>query len=222
VNGVVGQLLPLAVGVAISPVPIIAVILMLLAPKARSTGAGFLVGWLAGITLVTLVFTAFAGATSLGDPSSSSDTSTTRLVLGLVLLALAARRWRSRPAPGEDAPLPGWMRAVDRMGAGRAVGLGFALSALNPKNIVLCAGGGLAIAEGGLTTAEAATSVVLFVLVAACTVLLPVGAYLVAPTRMRGPLDELRVWLEHNNAAVMAVLLLVFGVVLVGQGVGGY
>jgi len=34
-GGVIGDLLPTALGVAISPVPIIAVILMLLAPRAR-------------------------------------------------------------------------------------------------------------------------------------------------------------------------------------------
>ncbi|GAA4234139.1 hypothetical protein GCM10022254_38320 [Actinomadura meridiana] len=46
---VIGDVLPLAVGVAISPIPIIAVILMLLTPWARATGLGFLGGWTAGI-----------------------------------------------------------------------------------------------------------------------------------------------------------------------------
>jgi hypothetical protein len=38
---VIGDLLPLGLGVAISPVPIIAVILMLLAPRAGAASAGF-------------------------------------------------------------------------------------------------------------------------------------------------------------------------------------
>jgi hypothetical protein len=45
-GAVVGDPLPLAVGVAVSPVPIIAVILMLLAPRASGTSAGFGLGWL--------------------------------------------------------------------------------------------------------------------------------------------------------------------------------
>ena len=39
---------------------------------------------------------------------------------------------------------------------------------------------------------------------------------------MRGPLESLRVWLVHNNAIVMAVLLLVIGVVLIGKGIGSF
>jgi hypothetical protein len=41
-GSVIGDFLPQALGVAISPVPIIATILMLLAPKAGATSVGFL------------------------------------------------------------------------------------------------------------------------------------------------------------------------------------
>jgi len=37
---------------------------------------------------------------------------------------------------------------------------------------------------------------------------------------MRGPLDGMKAWLQANNATVMAVLLLVIGVGLIGQGIG--
>ena len=39
--------------------------------------------------------------------------------------------------------------------------------------------------------------------------------------RLRGPLDELKEWLQAHNAAVMSVLLLVIGAVLIGKGIGG-
>ena len=42
---VIGEILPLALGIAISPIPIIAAILMLLSPRARTTSVGFLLGW---------------------------------------------------------------------------------------------------------------------------------------------------------------------------------
>ena len=45
--------------------------------------------------------------------------------------------------------------------------------------------------------------------------------YLAAKQRMAQPLTELRGWLTQNNATVMAVLLLVFGAVLLGKGIGG-
>jgi hypothetical protein len=43
--------------------------------------------------------------------------------------------------------------------------------------------------------------------------------FLAASARMRPPLEELRAWLTPNNAVVMAVLLLVIGVDLTGQGI---
>ena len=50
-GALIGDLLPLSVGVAISPVPIIAVILMLLSKRAGSTSVGFAIGWVLGIAV---------------------------------------------------------------------------------------------------------------------------------------------------------------------------
>ena len=61
-----------------------------------------------------------------------------------------------------------------------------------------------------------------FTVIAAASVAVPVIAYLVASDRMAGPLERLRTWLVHNNATVMAVLLLVIGVVLIGKGIGNF
>jgi hypothetical protein len=55
----VGGLLPSAVGVALSPVPIIAVILMLATPRARSTGSAFAIGWVAGLVVVSVIVLAW-------------------------------------------------------------------------------------------------------------------------------------------------------------------
>ena len=88
---VIGDLLPLAVGVAISPIPIIAVILMLLAPKAGGTSAGFLVGWVVGIVVATTLFLLLAGTLDLGSSGEpSAAASWVKLVLGALLLLLAA------------------------------------------------------------------------------------------------------------------------------------
>ena len=51
-----GSILPQAIGVAISPVPIIAVILMLFSKRARSNGIAFLVGWVLALVVVSNCF----------------------------------------------------------------------------------------------------------------------------------------------------------------------
>src|SRR5688572_23160657 len=99
-GAVIGELLPLALGVAISPIPIIAVTLTLLAPRAASTSLGFLIGWLVGIVMTVVVFILLAGLMGDGtqdEPSTAA--SWIRLALGLLLGVLAIRHWQGRPKP---------------------------------------------------------------------------------------------------------------------------
>jgi cytochrome b561 len=219
---VIGELLPLAIGVAVSPIPIIAVILMLLAPKAGGTSAGFLAGWVIGIVAVTTVFLLVAGVLEQDDGGEpSAVTSWIKLGLGLLLLVLAAVQWRSRPQDGEHPAMPKWMRALDHITAVKATGLGVVLSAVNPKNLLLCIAAGTTIAGGGLPAGQDVVAVAVFTVLAASTVAVPVLGYAFGRKRMAGPLESLRDWLTAHNQAVMATLLLVLGVVLIGKAIGG-
>jgi threonine/homoserine/homoserine lactone efflux protein len=222
VGAVIGDLLPLGLGVAISPIPIIAVILMLLSRQAARTSSGFLAGWVAGIVVVTVVVLLLvgqAGNTSAGKPSTVS--SVLKLVFGVLLLVMAVRRWRERPKPGEAADMPKWMGTIDSFTLPKALGLGFLLSAVNPKNLLLCLAAGTTIGAAHLSGGGDVVAVVVFTLIAASTVAVPVIGYMTARNMMTGPLDSLRDWLTQNNATVMAVLLLVIGVVLLGKGISG-
>lgn len=219
----IGEILPLALGIAISPVPIIAAILMLLSPKARVTSVGFLLGWIIGIVIAVSVFTLLASVLPEEDPDASKPIKAViQIVLGLGLLLLAIRQWRGRPKAGEEPSLPGWMEKIDEITFPFAVGLGFALSAVNPKNLLLAAGAGVAIGGATLGTGSLVGVIAVFTLIAAATVLIPVVGYLIAAQRLRGPLDALRGWLAKENAVIMTVLLLVIGVVLIGKGIASF
>ena len=222
-GAVIGDLLPLAIGIAISPIPIIAVILMLLSRRATATSTGFLLGWVVGIVLVTVVVLALvgqAGNTAGGEPSTLS--SVLKLVLGAGLILLAVRQWQGRPKEGETAAMPKWMGAIESFSFGRALLLGVGLSAVNPKNLLLCLAAGTTIGAAHLPTGQVVVATVVFTLLAASTVLVPVLGYLAARDRMAAPLDRLRAWLTQNTAAVMAVLLVVIGTVLLGKGIAGF
>ncbi|MFP3465347.1 GAP family protein [Leifsonia sp. SIMBA_070] len=222
-GAVIGAILPLAVGIAISPIPIIAAILMLLSPKARGSSLGFLLGWVLGIVVAVVVFTLLSSVLPRGEGDQSKPiVGVVTIVLGLLLLLLAVRQWRSRPTGDAEATLPKWMGAIDTMTAGRALVLGFVLAAVNPKNLLMGIAAGIAIGSGGLNAGEIVIVVVVFAVIAASTVAIPVIAYLVASQRMAAPLSSLRTWLVHNNAMIMAVLLLVIGVVLIGKGIGDF
>lgn len=220
---VIGEVLPLALGVAISPIPIIAAILMLLSPKARVTSVGFLLGWVVGIVVAVTVFTLLSSILPAQDPDASRPVrGIVQIALGLLLFLLAFSQWRKRPKAGEQAALPKWMKAIDTITFPAAAGLGFLLSALNPKNLIMAAGAGVDIGAAGLTAGSSALVIAVFTLIAASTVLVPVIGYLIAADRLRAPLDALRGWLAAENAVIMAVLLLVIGVSMIGKGIGSF
>ena len=220
---VIGEILPLALGIAISPIPIIAAILMLLSPKARVTSVGFLLGWLVGIIVAVTVFTLLSASLPEDDPDASRPIrGVVQLVLGLLLFVLAFGQWRKRPKPGEAAVLPKWMQAIDTISFFGAFGLGFLLSALNPKNLIMAAGAGVDVGGAGLDAGATVVVIAIFTVIAASTVLVPVLGYLFAAERLRAPLDALRGWLAAENAVIMAVLLLVIGVSMIGKGIGSF
>lgn len=221
-GAVIGEILPFAVGIAISPLPIIVVILTLLSPRARSSGPGFLIGWVVGIVSVLLVLTFLA--TFLPAPQHRDDPDpwegAIKVVLGALLLWLAVRQWRKRPRDGETAALPSWMERVDGFGFGSGLRFGLFLSVVNPKNVILSVSVAVDLGSGDLAFGSTAVIVAVFALLASSTVLIPVLAYLFAADRLTGALSALHTWLVRENHVIMAVLLVVLGFAAIGRGIG--
>ena len=220
---VIGELLPLALGIAISPIPIIAIILMLITPKARSNGLAFLLGWMAGILIVggiALVVADVAGQ-STGSEAASQSQAVIKLVLGLLLLAVAAKQWRSRPKPGEEVSLPKWMQTLDTFTPVKSFGLGALLSGPNLKNLALNLAAMSIVATAGLSTANQVVALLVVVVIGSLTIIAPLVVYFAGGEKSTELLGGWKSWLSENNAATMAVLLLVLGVALVGQGISG-
>ena len=215
----VSEVLPFAVGVAIVPIPIIAVILMLFSRRARVNGPLFLLGWAAGLTVAFGAVYALSDAGDVATDSTASDSvSWGTLVLGVLLLLMAVRSWQKRPAPGVTPPLPKWMAGMDAIAPGKALGLGVGLSAANPKNLILVIGAATGLAQLGLSTGDAIVGLIVFVVIGSLSVAGPVAYYFAGGETAARTLDELKGWLATNNATVMAVLFLVFGAVLVSNG----
>jgi threonine/homoserine/homoserine lactone efflux protein len=218
----IGEILPFALGAAISVVPIIAIILMLVTPKAKVNGTAFASGFLAGLALICVLAVALAGGSNYSSSSGPTKTvSTIKLVLGLLLLFAAFRQWRARPKPGEEPKMPKWLASIDQFTPARSLGIGAALSTVNPKNLAMSLAAGLSIAQAGLSTGQEAGTILIYVALAGSTILGPLVVYLAMDERATEILGGWRTWLADNNATVMCVLLLVFAVVLIGQGISG-
>jgi threonine/homoserine/homoserine lactone efflux protein len=219
----IGQVLSLGVGVALSPIPIVGVVLMLGTPRARANGSAFIVGWIAGLAVVgTIVLLASSGGDASDDGQPADWVNVLKILLGLGVLLIAVRTWRSRPAEGEEAEMPKWMQTIDAFGAGKAAGFGVLLSGVNPKNLLLAVGAGAAIAQTGIPAGEQAVALAVFVLIATLGVGAPVALYFALGDRSRQMLERMKAWMSQNNAVIMAVLCLVIGVKLLGDGISGF
>lgn len=219
---VIGEILPLTLAVAISPLTIVAVVLMLLSPNARRTGPGFLIGWSVGIAVPATLFVTVAGALPPRQTDGGPEIvrAIVQFVLAALLLLLAVKQWRGRPTPGAEPALPKWMSTIDALSFWRALGLGLLLSGPRPKNLLASASAGFLIGGAGLPLASEAIATGVFILCSVSTVLIPVLAYLLAAHRLRGPLEAVRGWLARENAVITSVLLLVIGVLMLGKGIG--
>jgi hypothetical protein len=223
VGQAIGDSLPLALGVAISPIPIIAIILMLLSERSGPNSASFLIGWVIGISVALSIVVAVAGTATLNTSSGpATGVSWIKVGLGVVLLVVGFRDWRKRPKGDDQPSLPKWLTSIESITPVKAGGLGVLLSAVNPKNLLLLVAGGLAIAQGSTSSGDKVVAMVVFIVVAASTVALPVVLTLTMGNRARAILGSLNGWLKNNNATVMAVLILVIGFVLIGKGIGGF
>lgn len=210
--------LPLAVALALSPLAIASVVLMLLSARPRAASVAFLLGFLIAIMVVTAAGYLLAsvlphrGETSISAPW-------VLLILGAVAIVLAVRQWRSRPKAGDELELPGWIAKVEGITTSSAFVMGAFFGGIKPKNLLLSIGLGVSLEALTLSTSEAAIVIAIVALIASIPVMVPVIISLVALDRVASTLDRLRAWMVQNNAAMVGTILLLVGVLLIGQAV---
>ncbi|HSN34707.1 MAG TPA: GAP family protein [Arthrobacter sp.] len=131
----VSELVPQAVGMAASPLPLIAVLVMILSPNGRNRSIGFAVGRVLAVLATVL---AVAGLSEFATQGAGGTrvSAAVRPVLGVVLVLLALPKLRSRPQDAAEREAPGWIRALDGMSPARALSTGFLVTAVNPKELI--------------------------------------------------------------------------------------
>jgi threonine/homoserine/homoserine lactone efflux protein len=220
VKGIVGEILPLALVVAISPINVIPVILLLFTKRPLVNASCFFVGFFAGVAAVLVALVAIAEAVDL-TPGSGHSTwvAVLKLALGTYLLVAAVRKFRSRPRDGDEGTMPKWMDGIGGFSPGRSLGAGLVLGSVNPKNVVVGFAAAATIASVASSHAQQIVAITIYVLVAVLGVAAPIAVTVFFGDRSPNVLDGWKVWLAQNNATVMSVLFLIFGVVLIGQGI---
>lgn len=213
-----GETLPQAAAIALSPIPIVLAIVFVTSARGRTNGPAFAVGWTLAIAAITAGSYALATVSQAASPSESETRgSLAQLMLGLVLAALAVRAWRKRPRQGERAPEPEILAKVETMSAGRAFVLGV-VAAANPKTVPLAISSGASMAQTIASGAHGHVAVALFALGASSTVALVLFAQLAGGDPARQSLEGIKARLLAHRSAISIVLLIVLATKMLGAG----
>lgn len=223
-GSVIASLLPFIIGSALVPLQIIIVVLLLTGEQRGTLKA---IAFVLGMTLTRLAQGVLFGlvlTNGSGDPDydtrAAAVKSTLLMVLGILLLVAAYKKWSKEPDP--DAPPPRWMAILDGLTPGRALlfGAGFILIAV--KLWVFTLGAISVIGEAQLTRQEGITAFLLYILLAQSLLIIPILIRLVVPGQAERILGAFGGWLEKNNDRIVIVVSLVFGLLFLYQGIMGF
>ena len=212
-----GRVLPLALGAAISPT-VLAVDLLILSSPKRPVGRGvaFLAGVLtviAGLSVIGLQLSHHTAVRHGGriDPVTRDID----LVVGVLLLLLALSTVlrmlsddRTTPPDPDAAPPSGSGR---REGLGSAALVGAAMMLTNFSTILLYLPAMHAVARARVDTADKVVAVVLAAAITSLPATIPLVVRLVAPGPSQRWFSSLHAWVARHSRDVAVVIEVVFG-----------
>ena len=216
----VGAVLGHAVGIAISPAAIIAVILVLFSARKTVNSLLFLAGWILGVGVAFYVIASLADGADVATDSGASDgQAILQLLLALLFFVLAVKQWRGRPKEGEPQKPNKLFEKVADMGPGLALGLAVLMTVANPKNLALIVSAAGEAATYGLSSGDLLIVTIVFTLVSALGVGVPVVYALAAGESASETLTSWRTWMTANSATIMIVLFVILGAKMAGSGI---
>ena len=204
-----------ALGVALSPIPIAAILIILSRCGASTEAACFACAWTVGVAAAAAVFSVLVIDLHVRD-SRPAWIAATYLVLAAGFFVTATTLWlprRGRPASQR------WLETVGQFTPGRAATLALVLSDANPKVLALSLGAALSLARAHANSLATASSVVLFGAIGATGVLMPIVACLVLPAQNAPRRTSVRTWLAKHERVVLTLLALAISALFLYDGI---
>ena len=207
------DLVLIGLAMAFYPVALTIFILILASSNGPRKGAGFIFGWLAALAIVaTVTISATGNKPPATGTSPSIGILVVKIVLGVVLLAVAERQRRRIGQPRPQKEEPRWQARIDDMSALFAIGLG---AFFQPSVFVVSAAATITGAK--LSSAANYVSLVLFGLLSVST-FLAMDIYAVTrPERSREVLTGLKAWIDRHKDLIIVIVAAVVGLWLIGK-----
>lgn len=211
------EALPMAIGLALSPFPLIAIIILLMTPKAKSNALWFLLGWFLGIYFIGLLILLIPGLDADGGiPTIFSGI--VRIVIGLILLIFAFKSWLKRPRPGDEVITPKLFLTIDTFGLKKSMFTGFLFSAANVKNLAFSAAGAARMDQSLSGDGNTFIALAIFALIGSSVLMFPVIVYVIAGEKIEPTFLVWKKWLIKNNKMLLVVILSFIGLILLKAG----
>jgi hypothetical protein len=223
----VGSLLPLLLGIMMSPLAIMALVAVLLSARGRENGTAFLLGWAVGVVGVLALSFVLLDALQVHErrtPPLWVPVVRTLLAAGLIVGAvLVVRHGRERVRAMAAAPqLPGWLQRVDTFTPGRTFALGIGIFALNPVDASCAFLAAMDIRLADLSTPVSALATGVFAVLAVVPIAVPVLVAAAQGERAAPFLARLRTWIAGHTSLLNAALLLVIAALQLQKAVSGF
>lgn len=216
---VLAQLIPVALAAALSTVPIMATLFILLSERRKVTALPFLSGWVIGTAAGLTIATAAAQSLPGRPREFSSLVNNLEIVVGgaFVLFGLVTLWRHSR---GSANQRPSRIEGIGSLGPLPVFGIGLALN-LRPKALLLVAAAGLAISSAPPFVDDTLFLIAVYTAIATSTVAAPTLATVFFPDRMEPRLVVARDWVSAHGTAVTGAVTILVGVVVLAAGISG-
>ena len=213
-----GDALPIAMGIAASPWPIIALMILLMTPKSVSNSYAFLLGWFIGLIGVGVIVLQIPGLSGdSGEPSQLMGW--IRLSLGAIFLIFSLLLLKDMVYNKNRPDIPKWIEKVDSYGFIQALVIGFILSGLNFKNASMVATGAASIGGSGITYQQELIVLLLFCLISSLGVLLPHTIFVLFRKNAEVIYGKIKFWLLKNRVLILLLVLVIFGGISLYKGI---
>ena len=211
------QLIPL-IAATVSPTMVALVILLLISKNGLVKSLAFLAGKVLCYAVWGFLFLSLVEKISVSknELELSFDMALIQVIIGGLLMIIAAKSYFVEDDP--DAPPPKWRTTIDDLGLGKLFAFGFLISIFQPRLVMLMLVGTAYISVAQLSWDQ--TIILMFVLILGMiwSQLVLLIAYVSMGEQADAKLTSMNTWLTRNQHTVNAVILGLFGIVILVDG----